>query len=167
MITSYICLYKWKLSKEKYTYCTSPPREICTAKITGFIKLHVSNDTILPIMITSYKIKQWLVKRTVILRLYVYQKTNTVLNDSLWIVYCPVILYRILTSCMDFIIAGESLHNLRLFSAFAVIERVDVFNILYLLWYWVLFYTVFLEGPPNLIPSYDKLGIIKRIHPGF
>ena len=60
---------------------------------------------------------------------------------------------------MDFIIVGENLHNLRLFSAFAVIERVDVFDISYLLWYGVLLYTVFLEGPPTLVASYDKQGV--------
>ena len=88
------------------------------------------------------------------IRLYVYQRTNTVLNDSLLIVYRPVILYRTLNSSMDVIIVGDKLHNLRIcYGAGRCFQHFKLVMIR------ILFYTVFLEEPPTSVDSYNKLGI--------
>ena len=135
-------MHKWKLPKEKYTYYTSP-REICTANSIGFNKLkHVRKDTIVPIMFRSYKIKSNNLWKKKWYRVYVFQRTNTILNDSMWIVYRPVISYRILNSCMNVMIAGDELQNPHLCSALTVFELEDIFNNSYLLWYGDWFHTV-------------------------
>ena len=51
------------------------------------------------------------------IRVYVYQRTKTVLNDSLCIVYRPAIAYSIFNSCMNVMIVGEKLQHSRLCSS--------------------------------------------------